>query len=79
MRPRSISSSKQSISSLKQDNATVSAYYSLLKSLWDELTSLSTVIACTYGHGHAVVARVQEDRAMEFLQDLHNRFSAIQS
>ncbi|KAI9186546.1 hypothetical protein LWI28_018400 [Acer negundo] len=43
----------------------------------DELTSLSTVFACTYGHGHTVVTRVQEDRAMEFLQGLHDRFSAI--
>ncbi|KAI9180778.1 hypothetical protein LWI28_008081 [Acer negundo] len=70
---------KQSISSLKQDNVTVLAYYSLLKSLRDELNSLSTVITCTCGHGHAAAARVQGDRAIEFLQGLHDPFSAIRS
>ena len=70
---------KQSISSLKQYNTTVSAYYSLLKSLWDELTSLSTVSACICGHGHEAATWVQEDQAMEFLQGLYDRFSAIRS
>ncbi|KAJ6814428.1 uncharacterized protein M6B38_140055 [Iris pallida] len=70
---------KQSISSLKQENTTVSIYYTSLKSLWDELNFLSVVPVCTCGHGSAIAARLQEDRAMEFLQGLHDRFSAIRS
>lgn len=64
---------------MKQDNNTVSVYFTLLKSLWDELNSLSIVPVCTCGHGSTIAIRFQEDRAMEFLQGLHDRFSAIRS
>ncbi|KAL5704940.1 hypothetical protein ACHQM5_023296 [Ranunculus cassubicifolius] len=70
---------KQSIASLKQENTTVSVYYTSLKSLWDELHSLSVVPICTCGHGSAISTQIQEDRAMEFLQGLHDRFSSIRS
>ncbi|KAL5714268.1 hypothetical protein ACHQM5_016252 [Ranunculus cassubicifolius] len=70
---------KQFISSLKQDNLTVSAYYTKLKALWDELNSFSTVQPCTCGNGKAVADSLQQDMAMEFLQGLNDRFAAIRS
>lgn len=70
---------KQSITSLKQANNFVSVYFTLLKSLWDELDSLTYVQPCTCGTGSATTSRLQQDRAMEFLQGLHERFQAIRS
>ncbi|KAH7857695.1 hypothetical protein Vadar_015479 [Vaccinium darrowii] len=60
---------KQSISALKQEDLSVSAYFTKLKSLWDELNSLQTFPPCTCGSGKLFSERLQQDRAMEFLQD----------
>ena len=70
---------KQSIASLKQDDLSVSAYFTKLKSLWDELNSLSVVQPCSCGIGKFAAERIQQDQAMEFLQGLHDRFSTIRS
>ena len=61
----------QSISSLKQENMPVSAYFTRLKSLWNELNSLVAIQPCTCGHGKAIADQLQQDRAIEFLQGLH--------
>ncbi|XP_058213868.1 uncharacterized protein LOC131325566 [Rhododendron vialii] len=50
-----------------------------MKALWDELSSVSTVQPCTCGHGKANAALHQQDRAMEFLQGLHERYSSLRS
>jgi hypothetical protein len=70
---------KQSISSLKQENMPVSAYFTKLKSLWNELNSLVVIQPCTCGHGKAIADQLQQDRAMEFLQGLHERYGALRS
>ncbi|KAH7840356.1 hypothetical protein Vadar_015875 [Vaccinium darrowii] len=46
-----------------------------MKALWDELSSLSAMLPCTCGHGKAQA----QDRAMEFLQGLHSRYSPLRS
>ncbi|XP_059636064.1 uncharacterized protein LOC132278280 [Cornus florida] len=70
---------QQSISSLKQENLSVSAYFTKLKSLWDGLNSLQAFQPCTYGSGKGFSDRLQQDRAIEFLQGLHDRFTTILS
>ncbi|XP_059433814.1 uncharacterized protein LOC132166964 isoform X2 [Corylus avellana] len=71
---------KQSISSLKQENnMSVSAYFTKLKSLWNELNSLVSIQPCTCGHGRTTAEKLQQDRAMEFLQGLHERYAALRS
>ncbi|KAI9174714.1 hypothetical protein LWI28_021768 [Acer negundo] len=46
---------KQSISALKQDNSTVSDYFTHLKSLWDDLNSMASISPCACGNGKAII------------------------
>ncbi|KAJ0970763.1 hypothetical protein J5N97_018722 [Dioscorea zingiberensis] len=70
---------KHSISALKQEGMTVSLYFTQLKSLWDELSSIISIIPCTCGNGKCIIEQQNQDRAMEFLQGLHDSFSAVRS
>ncbi|XP_026395714.1 uncharacterized protein LOC113290317 [Papaver somniferum] len=70
---------KQSISSLKQKNLNVAMYFTRLKSLWDELDSFSPLVPCICGEGKDFLDHHNQDRSMEFLQGLHDRFSALRS
>ncbi|KAF8395558.1 hypothetical protein HHK36_019506 [Tetracentron sinense] len=70
---------KQSISSLKQEDLSVSTYFTKLKSLWNELNSLVTILPCSCGSEKAAAKRLQQDRGMEFLQGLHDRNDALRS
>jgi hypothetical protein len=62
---------KLSIYSLKQENMFVYAYFTKLKSLWNELNSLVVIQPYTCGHEKAIAVQFQQDRAMEFLRSLH--------
>ncbi|XP_058215717.1 uncharacterized protein LOC131326844 [Rhododendron vialii] len=70
---------KQAIGKTTQEDSSVSTYFTKMKALWDELSSVSTVQPCTCGHGKANAALHQQDRAMEFLQGLHERYSSLRS
>ncbi|KAA8535616.1 hypothetical protein F0562_030619 [Nyssa sinensis] len=70
---------KQSISSLKQDDLSILDYFTKLKSLWDELNSLYAFQPFTCESGKIFSECLQQDRVMEFLQGLHDRFAAIRS
>ncbi|KAI9165064.1 hypothetical protein LWI28_006873 [Acer negundo] len=70
---------KQSISALKQEGLSVSLYFTHLKSLWDELSSIVSITPCIYGNAKSNIDQQHQDRAMEFLQGLHDRFSTIRS
>jgi len=70
---------KQSISALKQEGMFVSLYFTQLKSLWDELNSIAPVNPCICGNAKSLLDQQNQDRAMEFLQGVHDRFSAVRS
>ncbi|KAF7116042.1 hypothetical protein RHSIM_RhsimUnG0039800 [Rhododendron simsii] len=70
---------KRSISALKQEELSISAYFTKLKSLWDELNSLQAFQPCTCGSEKFFSERLQQDRAMEFLQCLHEHFGPLRS
>lgn len=70
---------KHSIASLKQEGQDVSSYFTKLKTLWDELNSLTTVQPCICGHGKEMMEQFHQDRAIEFLQGLHDHFSMVRS
>ncbi|KAJ0086326.1 hypothetical protein Patl1_07521 [Pistacia atlantica] len=57
----------------------VSSYFTQLKSLWDELSSIVCVTPCICGNAKSSIDKQNQDCAMEFLQGLHDRFSAIGS
>ncbi|KAH9684825.1 retrovirus-related pol polyprotein from transposon RE2 [Citrus sinensis] len=70
---------KQAISNLRQGDASVSLYYTRMKALWDELNSLQQIGPCTCANAKTVSQLQQLDRAMEFLQGLHDRYAATRS
>ena len=57
----------------------VSLYFTKLKSLWDELNSVALVNPCILGNAKSILDQQNQDRAMEFLQGVHERFSAVRS
>ncbi|XP_012845762.1 PREDICTED: uncharacterized protein LOC105965741 [Erythranthe guttata] len=70
---------KQSISILKQESMSVLLYFTQLKSLWDELGSIIHITPCICGNAKSIIDQQNHDRSMEFLEGLHDRFSAIRS
>ncbi|KAL5726342.1 hypothetical protein ACHQM5_009393 [Ranunculus cassubicifolius] len=70
---------KNAISSLKQDDLPVQTYFTRLRSLWDEYDSLLPGEPCICGASKFLLEKHQRDRAMEFLQGLHDRFSSLRS
>lgn len=70
---------KQSIIALKQEGISISLYFTQLKSLWNELNSIISIPSCICGPAKSFIDQQNQDRAMEFLQRLHDRFSAIRS
>ncbi|RZC91338.1 hypothetical protein C5167_027406 [Papaver somniferum] len=71
---------KSSIASIKQESMHVSLYYTKIKTLWDQYDSLvASTEACICGAGKHMLERLERERAMEFLQGLHDRFSNLRS
>lgn len=68
---------KQSISALKQEGMSVSSYFTQLKALWDELNSIIPIHPCICANAKSIIDQQNQDRSMEFLQGLHDNFSAI--
>lgn len=56
---------QRDIASLRQEQLSVSAYYTKLKSLWDELAT------------HSDIAQVDRQKLMQFLMGLNETYSAI--
>ena len=70
---------KAAISNLKQEEKSVTVYYTQLKTLWDELDSLNPPETCICGARKLLIEQHARDRAMEFLQGLLDKFSPIRS
>ncbi|XP_026431481.1 uncharacterized protein LOC113328659 [Papaver somniferum] len=66
-------------STMKQDNLYIARYYTNLKSLWDQLDAFRQIEPCICGAGKSYVENHNQDRSMEFLQGLHDRFSSLRS
>ncbi|KAI3523164.1 hypothetical protein L1887_01221 [Cichorium endivia] len=75
---------KQLLTTTKQDGASVSAYYTKLRSLWDEISSVFTVprcscTGCTCGISKKLTELRDKERLYEFLLGLENEFSTIRT
>ncbi|KAL5709106.1 hypothetical protein ACHQM5_019829 [Ranunculus cassubicifolius] len=70
---------RTTVTGLKQDTLSVTAYHTKLKALWDEIDSLTPTEPCICGAGKSLLERHERDRTMEFLQGLHDRFSSLRS
>jgi hypothetical protein len=68
---------QQKISSLSQENDSVSTYYTTLKGLWDELDHQEPLACCTCGAVKALQAKHQRQYVYQFLIDLNESYSHI--
>ncbi|KAF7123853.1 hypothetical protein RHSIM_Rhsim12G0120200 [Rhododendron simsii] len=68
---------KKAIGSHSQGSTSVSAYYTKLKSLWDELSSYQNPPTCSCGGMKVFNDQQDQDRIMQFLMGLHENFGPI--
>ncbi|KAI3499150.1 hypothetical protein L1887_34943 [Cichorium endivia] len=75
---------KQAISSTRQDGATVSAYYTKLRGLWDEVQSVlptprCSCEKCTCGLSKSLNDLREKEKIYEFLMGLDGEFSIVRT
>ncbi|KAF5776249.1 putative RNA-directed DNA polymerase [Helianthus annuus] len=75
---------KQMLTVTRQDGTSVSAYYTKLRGLWDEIHSVLPIPRCTCGTCSCDVGKrmsqfQEKERLYEFLMGLDNDFSAIRT
>ncbi|KAF5445535.1 hypothetical protein F2P56_034581 [Juglans regia] len=68
---------KKTLSSLLQDNDSVSIYYSKLKTFWDELSIYDPIPACNCGSMKTLLDRYQRDCVFQFLKDLRDSYANV--
>lgn len=54
-------------------------YFTQLKSLWDELSSIISINPYIYGNANNVIDQQNQDRAKELIHGLHEHFAGIRS
>nr|XP_043639758.1 uncharacterized protein LOC122610866 [Erigeron canadensis] len=75
---------KQLLSCSHQDGSSVSSYYTKLRGIWDEISSVLPIPQCTCGHctceiGKRLVDFKENERLYEFLMGLDTEFSTIRT
>ncbi|KAK1416343.1 hypothetical protein QVD17_32133 [Tagetes erecta] len=75
---------KQSLAGTQQNGTTVSAYYTRLRSLWDEMESVlptprCSCDGCTCGLGKKLEQLKEKERIFEFLMGLDDQFGVIRT
>ncbi|XP_068651725.1 uncharacterized protein [Aristolochia californica] len=68
---------QKSITSLTQDDLAISAYYTKIKGLWDELLNYRPPPICSYGGLRSLIDMQQQEYVMRFLMGLNDSFSHI--
>ena len=74
---------KQAIAAFKQENLTVSDYYTTLKGLWDELLNYKPIPGCTCGAkcicglSRILLEYQHYDCVHSFLMGLNNSFAVV--
>ncbi|GJY83784.1 putative RNA-directed DNA polymerase [Tanacetum coccineum] len=75
---------KQTLSATIQGNISVSAYYTKLRSIWDEMESALPIPRCNYkgcscDMGKKLVEHKEKEKLYEFLMGLNSEFSVIRT
>jgi len=68
---------QQKLSSLSQENDSVSTYFTTLKALWDELEHQESMPCCTCGAAKAIQAKHQRQYVYQFLIGLNESYSHV--
>lgn len=75
---------KRNLTMTRQERLSVSAYYTKLKGIWDEIDAISATPRCTCGNctcdmPKLFAEKVEKERIYEFLMGLDDTFSTIRS
>ncbi|KAI3937128.1 hypothetical protein MKX01_015343 [Papaver californicum] len=70
---------RQQLPSIKQDGSSTMVFYGRLRAIWDEMDAIRPTSTCIYANAKDVLDLLNQDRAMEFLQGLHDRFGSLHS
>ncbi|KAL7594123.1 hypothetical protein Lser_V15G35016 [Lactuca serriola] len=75
---------KQTLNNTSQDGASVSAYYTRMRSLWDKIQTISPIPRCTCGKctcdlGKRLSESKEKERIYDLLMGLDNVFSTIKT
>ena len=68
---------KREIVEHRQEQQSISVYYTKLKALWDELTSYHEPSTCTCGGLKKINERDEKERVMQFLMGLNESYAAV--
>ncbi|KAG5539465.1 hypothetical protein RHGRI_019866 [Rhododendron griersonianum] len=68
---------KRSLYECKQAHLSVTAYFTLLKSIWDELASYDSPPPCTCGASKAISSYCQREQVMQFLYGLDETYAPL--
>ncbi|XP_041025357.1 uncharacterized protein LOC121265750 [Juglans microcarpa x Juglans regia] len=68
---------QKSIASFAQDDLSVSAYFTQMKGLWDELMNYHHLPVCSCGGLRSLMSMHQQDYVMRFLMGLNDSYSHI--
>ncbi|KAM2220643.1 hypothetical protein ACFX1S_019828 [Malus domestica] len=68
---------KREIVEHRQEQQSISVYYTKLKALWDELTSYHEPPTCTCGGLKKINERDEKERVMQFLMGLNESYVAV--
>lgn len=69
---------KRVICTLLQEQSSIIAYYTKLKTLWDKLASFTSTCNCSYGSLKEMQEYEQQDHVYQFFMGLNDSFPALQ-
>ncbi|XP_043717640.1 uncharacterized protein LOC122665551 [Telopea speciosissima] len=70
---------RRTLSTHVQGNDSISAYYTIVKGLCDELLSYCTLPACSCGAMTTLQSFLETDHLLDFLQGLNDSYAAVRS
>jgi hypothetical protein len=65
------------LTTLSQENSSVSQYFTRIKSIWDELNNYDPMPSCTCGGMRSIHEKNNRDRVFQFLMGLDDSYSHI--
>lgn len=75
---------KQPFTITRQDEVSVSAYYTKMRGIWDEIQTVSPVLCCTCSNctcniGKRLIKSKEKEKLYEFIMRLDNEYSTIKT
>lgn len=68
---------QKSLCEISQGSSSIAAYFTKIKGIWDELSSLSTISPCSCGTYAEIVKKDEEQRLIQFLMGLNPSYDNV--